>query len=151
MIQSKVSKIQMSFLWILLCHSLGKVMSSRFSVVYIGDQAYPALVQFICPFMMPGFPFHWHSKVLAFSVLRHKPIISFVCKIDCITGFSNDWKVFMRLHVFIAIDTDIVHFPLTILAFLVLRHQQVNLSCLSTLWSRRLSKRLKRFQAFINS
>ena len=84
MIQSKASKIQMSVLCILRCHSLDKVMSSRFSVVYIGDQAYHALVQFICPFMMSDFPFHLHSKdkVLFFLVLRHKPM-SFACKIDC--------------------------------------------------------------------
>ena len=55
----------------------------------------------------------------------------------------------MQSHVFI--DTDIVDFPLTILAFLVLRRQPVNLSCLSTLWSRRLSKRLRSIQASINS
>ena len=78
--------------------SLDKVMSSRFSVVYIGDQAYPALVQFICPFMMPDFSFHSHSKdkVLAFLVLRHKPIISFVCKIDC-------HRLFKRLKSILAI------------------------------------------------
>ena len=49
-----------------------KIMSSRFSVVYIGDQACHALVQFICPFIMPDFPFHWHSedKVLFFSCFK---------------------------------------------------------------------------------
>ena len=91
------------------------------------------LVQFICPLMMPDFSFHSHSKdkVPAFLLLKHKPIISFVCKIDC-------HRLFKRLKSILAIPSIhrhiyIVQFPLAILAFLVLRCQPVNLSCLSNL------------------
>ena len=99
--------------------------------------------------MMPDFPFHWHSKdkPLAFLVLRHKPIISFVCKIDCHRLFKRLKSILaiasIHRHRHSRLPTDNSGFscfktsfhspfqafrsPLAVQAFLVSRRQPINL------------------------
>ena len=130
MIQSNANKTWTSFLWILSPQTLDKVKPSEFSVVYYPWPGLSFLGTVFCPFIMPGFLYHcwhWHSKGKVLAFLSEISQYIFLSIKLIVTSFPNDWKVLMQLHVFIARST----FPLAVLAFLVLRRQPVNLSCLS--------------------